>query len=148
LSMRFKPTTLVLDDPEEELSITAFTNGESYSCGVRPFFEKDVILRHIEDGSLTDATRKVWFDEGLGTFVEIFSHDYREIPADLDVSALVEKAREGDGQYDMDHPDLGSLTTVIARKVDFEAEGRMVTVYNVFDGWTWAEDEPAASPTP
>lgn len=141
LAKRYKPFNVVLDDFEDGFSIPAFTNGSSYSAGENPFFEKDAILKHIESGLLTDATTRVWFDDGLGTFVEVISQDFKEIPEDFDVGPLVERASAEGGHYDMQHPELGLLTTAIARKVEFEADGRSVVAYDVFNGWAWLKDD-------
>jgi len=146
---RFVPVNFALEYFEDEFgpdfSIPGFSNGEGYSAGERPFFEKDVVLEHIKSGLLADTTTKVWFDEELDTFVEIISQDAtpKDIPGDLDVKPLVAQAVSEGGGAHIEHPELGTLYVAIAGKYEFETEGRKVTAYNVFDGWAWLLNDPA-----
>lgn len=155
MERRFKPIEVTLDGYDDEFSVPAYTNGNCWNGWQTPVFEKDILLKHIEDGTFTGPTMRVWFDEEIQTFVTVMSLESKTLPYDLDVQRLKNKALSENDFAQIELKGLGLIEVSIADVLKLEVGGKDVVAYRAFDGWCWmpalepSEDEElSASPVP
>jgi hypothetical protein len=151
----FKPIEVTLDGYDDGFSVPAYTNGQLWNGWQTPVFEKDVLLKHIEAGTFTGPTMRVWFDEEIQTFVTVMSLESKDLPENLDIRRLKNEALSENDYAQVEMKGLGLVEVSIADVLKFGVEGREVVAYRAFDGRCWMpaldpteEEEMAASPAP
>lgn len=139
LKRNFKEKHFDLDDWEE--TIPAWSNGEIWNGWGCPYFERDVLEKAIENGSLSDDYTKVFVkDEGAYAIMTMSG----ELPEEYDWSGILDRLRNGDEVYEEEiAPGICIEGNFFAKQI-ITVDGRDIETYPVGAGyWTWNQhDEP------